>query len=835
MRYNSAMKTKKSFKNIFTPIAKKSSSLQDDKHDHAILNLGFRTTLKTMNAIKSRAHGLYVLLSILRAASIAGIVTALWNDVSPANPSLHILTGLVTFAAIVRFSSLGRTHNISSSAMLVALDIQHPTTLTSPFAAAASPSSSPEWEPRLLREERKLRAWEGRRLTTLAGSLLVPTLTAILLIYKAPLNLSSAINDAKNVIIALNGGVTLDVVDGAAPSKLKESPNPATYTLSSSSVSVIDLIPSNMLRINLVRVTSSQSPPIIMLQGAPGSAPLTIQMSPANSSPQPGNIWTAEFSASEISDLIIPDISAQPLAHLNVIDLPIPKVQLSIQSQNVDPWPDHVLLPLAVRVSSVHPLDKIYLKITSKGKTTQESVLNITGTLTEVSTTYNLNLQPWMEEDFMEFDIVAEALDRADPLPLTGQSPPIHLKVASAYGRYKNSLATLKQVKTIIDDSRGSSRPQPLPPAAVAAMAKAMTQSQDTPFFDGLDRAELERLQLAIIEAAKDSTATKSQDISDDLGNFLVEHETLDARERDRDFFIAIRALSRTLEKPTSERTVEAQYLAKRMQLFLDDRHKGWAARVARLGPGQEPAGWNKVSSAKPFHKYIRETAKEATNNPKKSQGELSLLAAEYRTWIEDLEAKEDQARAKLEQERQQGLANARNDLRELQQRQDQISADMDRANTHSKEEMTQKWSVSRGKELSNIKQAKGLLNNLRAMSPLAGERLEAAIQSMDVTMTQAEQGQWVDVEGASDMAGRLLRDSDQAANKSQKSRDRGRRRKVGGDDYHGTSVGGQIEIKSGYHVDPRYREEILQDVESELSTGENKLILDGWLRQVVR
>lgn len=84
-------------------------------------------------------------------------------------------------------------------------------------------------------------------------------------------------------------------------------------------------------------------------------------------------------------------------------------------------------------------------------------------------------------------------------------------------------------------------------------------------------------------------------------------------------------------------------------------------------------------------------------------------------------------------------------------------------------------------------------------------------------------------------MAGRLLRDADQAAGKSQKQTNRGRRRKTGGDDYHGTSVGGQVEIKSEYRVDPRYREEILRDVEGEMTSGENKNILDGWLRQVVR
>jgi hypothetical protein len=79
------------------------------------------------------------------------------------------------------------------------------------------------------------------------------------------------------------------------------------------------------------------------------------------------------------------------------------------------------------------------------------------------------------------------------------------------------------------------------------------------------------------------------------------------------------------------------------------------------------------------------------------------------------------------------------------------------------------------------------------------------------------------------------LRDADQAANKSQKQRDRGRRRKTSGDDYHGTAIGGQVEIKSQYQVNPRYREDILKDVEDEMTSGENKNLLDGWLRQVVR
>jgi hypothetical protein len=105
----------------------------------------------------------------------------------------------------------------------------------------------------------------------------------------------------------------------------------------------------------------------------------------------------------------------------------------------------------------------------------------------------------------------------------------------------------------------------------------------------------------------------------------------------------------------------------------------------------------------------------------------------------------------------------------------------------------------------------------------------------MENTNTKGEASQWAEAEGSSDLAGRLLRDADSAASSSQKQKDRGRRRKSNGDEYHGNSIGGQVEIKSEYRVDPRYREDILRDVESEMNNDENRNILDGWLRQVVR
>jgi hypothetical protein len=710
--------------------------------------------------------------------------------------------------------------------------MQHPGTQLSPFAAAASEDLAPEWEPRLLREEKRLQAWESRRLTTLAGSLLVPGLMAALLLSKAPINVSTALVDAKNVLTALTGGMTLDVLEGVAPKAGMPPGKIPSFSLSTSSPPEIDLIPSNMLKLTLVRIDSSTTPPVIDLVSPGSSTPLTIQMSAAGASAQSGNIWTLEFSAAESSDLVIPAVSSKPVAKLNVKDLPIPKVRLSLASPTRDPWPDNEPLPLSIQVSSVHPLDKVQLKINAKGKTSQESVLNITGDTTSVDTTYNLNLQPWMEEDILEFDIVAEAIDRAEPSPLIGKSSPLHIKVASAYGRYRNSLETLKQVKTAIDDARSAGHP--FPAEATETMKKVMAQSEQTPFFDGLDRMELARMAQSVQETATDPTTSKTQALSDDIGQFLLEHEILDDRERDRDFFIAIRSFSRTLDKPMPERGTDAKYLGGKMNQFLDDRYKRWSVRVNRLGP-QEPSGWQKVLREKPFHKALREASLNAEASPKISQGALSTLASEYRAWIEELEAKEDQVRAKQEQERQQGLANARNDLRELQQRQDQISTNLDRASEHSQQDMAQKWPSARMNENTNSKQAKALLNKLRSLSPTAGDRLESAIEAMDMTIAKGEASSWAEAEGQSDMAGRLLRDADKAAGKSQKQTNRGRRRKTGGDDYHGTSIGGQVEIKSEYRVDPRYREEILRDVEGEMSGGENKNILDGWLRQVVR
>lgn len=796
------------------------------------MNAEFRKSLNRMNHTKAMAHALYVFLSIVRAAAIGVIVTSLWNATSDGSPLVHLICGLATFFAVLGFSSLRRTHKINESSLLLSLDIQYPGSNRSPFLDGGVEGDPADWLAKLRREEQKIRTWELRRLSTLTGSVVMTSLLSIFMLMRAPMDIASTWSDARNLLSAMTGGMTLEILDGAAPQKSKNNDAKQIFSLSTSKPPTIELIPSNMLKLTVIRISSSDSPPVIILKPHSNTPPLSLQMSPSGAMKAQQNVWSAEFSAPESADLIIPALSSKAAAKILVTELPTPKVQMSFESMGRELWPDHELLQLNINVSAVHPLEKVLLKITTKDKTYQESVVNISGETTTVTTTYRLNLQPWMEEDIVEFDIVAEATDRAEPSPLIGKSQPIHVKVASAYGRYKQALETLRTVKSSLDEARSSGKP--LAANTEEVMQRVLQQSEETPFFDGIDRSQLAQMSQKLKELKNAKGIFKLQEVADDVGEFLLEHEILDDRERDRDLFIAIRAFSRTLEKSNPERLIESKHLTNRMLGFLDERQKRWALRVKFLGPGNMPTSWARIQHEKPFKGHVNRTLTDAENNPKKSQGHLSTLASQYRAWIEELEAKEDAQRAKLEQQRQQGIANARNELRELQQRQDQISADLDRANERGAE-VQQKWPAARAGENTNIDQARGLLGKLQALSPTAGDRLSAAIEAMRLTLSAGEGSKWVEAESTADLAGRLLRDADQAANKSQKQQGRGRRRRSGGDEYHGTSIGGQVEIKREYQVDPRYREHILRDVEEEISEGENKAILDGWLHEVVR
>ena len=138
----------------------------------------------------------------------------------------------------------------------------------------------------------------------------------------------------------------------------------------------------------------------------------------------------------------------------------------------------------------------------------------------------------------------------------------------------------------------------------------------------------------------------------------------------------------------------------------------------------------------------------------------------------------------------------------------------------------------------ANIKQTKSLEAQLRSLSPIAAERIQAAVKSMEVTLESGNKEAFVQAESASDMAGRLLRQADNAARQSQKKEmRRGRRRRVTSDQYYGSSVaGGDVEIRREYEVSRRYREDILDEVRRATdSDGRDRELLENYLRKVIR
>ncbi|MDD1422373.1 hypothetical protein MEO40_25330, partial [Dolichospermum sp. ST_sed1] len=503
------------------------------------------------------------------------------------------------------------------------------------------------------------------------------------------------------------------------------------------------------------------------------------------------------------------------------------------------PWPDEKPLGLKVQVLAKNPLQAVNLLIRSGKRESKETVHNVmTDDVFTVDTNYSITLENYVEADMAEVEIIAQAIDRSSPIPLVGYSDPLRIQTASAYGRYQATLNTLKELK-IITDTNLSKQQAKFSPEAIELMKKAQSQSEDSPFFDGMDRMVLEKftnqMETNFTEKQFDQVLT----FSNDLNDFLEVHEGLDDRERDRDFFVAARTLSRLLEKNKNQRPVAVAVVAGRIKEFLDVREARWKARVARIG-SFAPASWVEIGKNRPFHKAMDQIIEEDKLVAVADKKSLELLAGsvtKYRDWLNELEAAEDKSREEKQKEREQGLADARDEIRELQKTQGQISAKLDRSIGREQQELQDSWPLVNMNQNANINKSKGVEAQLRAISPEASRRVQAAIEAMEQTGKEGNEGKFAEAETNSDLAGRLLRQADSAAQKSQQeSQSRGRRKRVVGDGYFGKNVvGGDVEIKSEYKVDRRFREDILEDVTTYEGSEEDRTILNGYLRDVVR
>lgn len=777
----------------------------------------------------------------LAHAGVLGLVAILaWDIIRPDRPLEPFVFGAFVFAFALLGALLSRLRRvpISPENFLMALEIKHPEMKTNPFVGGHSKALE-AWAPLFSAEIDEIKAFEARRLRSIAGQILVLlVLSAVGLLLAHP-KFGTAASHIKGVFLDFfPRPVALKIIEGAT-----DDQKVTDLVLSPTANTQIELLPQNLIEVSLNNPSETeQIPPVIELRRLSGAKAGTVfqafQMN--NGVSESGHVHRLAFAVSDDVELFIPSVSKRsPLAKILVKKPPVPAVELSMVSEAEDPWPDDKPVKLHIEIQAKNPLRLVRLAIYSSGRRSEELVNSImTEDMLSLSTDYSLLLEPYMDRDIADVEIFAEAIDRALPVPLMGRSEPVTLKTVSAYGRYRQTLDSLRGFKKHLDDAVTQNRTT-LPPEARELIQKAKKQSETSPFFDALDRANIARFEQNTVDLVHSGNRDALLDLSDRLNSFLFEHETLDDRERDRDFFVAARSISHLIEQQSISDN-DVKNASKRMTDFLSDRHARWTLRVARLPNRSKPESWPRIKG-KPFHHSIEKIDQLMTKSktPKDRNEALTTLSqsvVNYRAWIEELEAKEDEYRADLEKERREGIASAREKLRELQKRQDQISRYLDHAPEQAQNALQAEWPSHRMHQNTNIKESRELEGLLRAFAPQAGQRIKAAGERMEATVESGNKGEFADAESSSDSAARLLRLADQSAKEQEQGGSRGRRRRVTGNNYYGqTVVGGDIEIKREYEVDKRYREDILDEVRHSRFKEDNRNLLDDYVRQIIR
>ena len=763
-----------------------------------------------------------------------------------------------------------------------------------PLKPAYRQRAEAEWESYLAKALTSVQMHEHRRIKQLLYTCSIPSLIFLVLLPVTAPDFKGAFELIGERLAGDSYNATLQVLQGSV-----EQLSPSPLVLKRQSPVTLKLLPQNMMEIQIDgRFTT---PPVIELYSAnrinkitkpePPSTQLaadakiewseqvpsqTFQLQQStprklggsgsggsiskDGSPElmnrapapkvlPRRSYSLTFAVKDSAYLVIPSLGKSVQAELEIDAPPVPIVRLSTPVDLSAPWADDQTLPLVINVKSEHPLRSVRLLIRSGKRQFDELVANVLkdGQL-ELQSNYELLLEPYLQGDVGEIEIIAQASDRAIPQPLVGQSQPLRLTVMSAYGRYQRALQTLRSVKSLVDKTVESGAAD-LPNEAIETMLKANEQARNSPFFDEFDRITMERIEANLRSARSSQDFSQLITSSQELNSFLFEHELLDDRERDRDLFVAARSLSRLLERPANKRPVRIEEVTRRLEDFLGERQKRWKLRVERLPTPNRPPSYRHIADHQPFARDLqsignlnkdRKASSSSVAQSDATSKSLELLGGlvrSYQQWISELEKHEDQARQQAEKQRQEGLASAQEALRELQKKQGSVSAALDQAATRT-EEIDDKWPTVRMRQNGNVKKAKQLEGQLRQLAPGAGQRIKGSVEMMETTIAKGNDKDFVHAESASDLASRLLREAQSEASRSRsKQGSRGRRRRVTGDNYYGqTIVGGDLEINQDYEVDRRYREDILSQIRSSsYEAEEDAALMERYLREVVR
>ncbi len=795
----------------------------------------FVAYLAAINAWRRRFNFSLRAIGILRSFLLAMVIFLLWAWLKPEAWVQQVVLFFFAFIAslVLSWSKLFRTN--SAEEWLTSLEMKYTNANPSAFQLPRRSQLDPIWT-RNIEEDMQAQRIDGKRiLIAKSSSLILPALLLVFFYHNAGQAWDRAISSMERAAMSLTYGAHLRVVEGSPQGEK------GAIALSATRSHEVTVLEQNLIELSVT--ASPDATPLLQLKDKEGKILQTFKLlreGDARSDDSAGK-FSLRFAQAEDADLSLSTISSsRAVASIRVKKLPVPKVTLSSLAREGEAWADDKPLPLIIDVKAENPLQSVQLLIKAGERESRELVSEVMAQDKKtLNTRYSLALESYVEQDVQDLEIVAEALDRAVPVPLVGRSKPIFVKVASAYGRYKMALESLKEVKSMLDGALQSQKA--LDAKALAELTdKVQAQADESPFFDGLDRQVLNQLRQSFEKLQAKNDMSLALTTSEQLNRFLFEHESLDDRERDRDFFIAARTLSRVLEQDKKERKLEVKEITKKLQEFLRVRQTRWAKRVERLPSNARPESWREME-ALPMERAMPPIAEfDAKGDTRQAIQSLSKNVDRYKRWIEELEAKEDSARKQEEEARQQGLADARNVLRELQRRQGSISSKLDRAAERKPEELEENWNNVRMDQNSNIKGTKELEAQLRSLSPEAGERIRAAGEAMEATVSAGGEKSFVEAETASDAAGRLLQQADNAARQSQQeNQQRGRRRRVSNDQYYGNQItGGDVDLRRNYQVNRRYREDVLNDIRDakrQESSEETDTLLEDYLRRVIR
>lgn len=567
---------------------------------------------------------------------------------------------------------------------------------------------------------------------------------------------------------------------------------------------------------------------------------------------EPG-VYTASIHLDHTASIRVLSHSAMlAQATLKLTGDSAPAIDLLAVQSSVDGWLSSEPFPVQLKALSKNGLADIGVILNSEAQSSPEREL--VAAIKEAGTTsfavdYEIDFSQYLTGDSQEFTLVGYATDYSSPEPLLGLSQEIVVTVISAYTYYKQ---TLGQIRTITDQLDTLADPSRLDKAQTLQSTSelwtsVLQRSKAALYFDRVDHATLRSFHARYQTSTTDTEWSRLNlnELKLDIRQFLHEHETIDDRERDRDFLTFLRDLSLTTRDNLSSSSLEPTF--SRAKEFLAERSARWDLRLRALRsmPDSESsqkayARGSRIDFRADLEATRQHLGEEGKLNPSlRHQAFLSSLLSlgeSYTQWLELLEDAEDQARQSNQQRLTQGVQKLGTKLRQAQKQQRIISKALEGRVRSG--QTTSKLDIltlqSQNKDL-----LEGLQTELQALMGSPSPRLAAASRYMESVLISAKDSAWASAETASDRTARLLRSAQQDLNKALRRAQgqRSRRKRVVGSGYHGTKIdGGTIDLKRDHRVGKRYRQDILEAHEQQVVPNQTEQeLLDRYRRIVIR